>query len=490
MMRKIGSIIIACIILLCSITHVNAAVTTPAEITAISVNTVLLYEAVSGCVLYEKNARNQTYPASTTKILTAIIVIDLCEGKCLLGDLSEYFKDKDWFDPDFSSRTFSMDDVVTVTDPETRGSTMHIRNGEALTVRDLMYGMMLISGNDCARALAIYFSPAKESKVTYFAELMNAYARELGAKSSNFVVPHGLHVDEHMTTAYDMALITEYALKNPTFRQIVATETYTVPPTNKNSDSVLLENTNRLIHTKLDDDPNYVYKYPYAVGVKTGDTDQAGKCLVAAAEKDGMQLICVLFGDQESISLGPKRYEAALKLFNYGFDNFKLVNATELGIEQTINCNIEGADVGTVQLNVDLTTAKMCLHNEEIAEIKAHAKDLTVKTFFNTDDGKLHAPLKSGDVVGYAEYSYGNEMVLSAELTAATDLNATDGKAITGVTKETTEEAEETGNEWIFWLMLAALLLVIVLVIIGLTKQPVHKKSSQLGRKKKSLRRR
>ena len=488
MFRRLLSVALALITAAALMPLAHAAYTTPTEITAISINTVLLYEANSGSVLYEKNARNQTYPASTTKVLTAIIVLDLCEGHCLLGDLSEYFKDEEWLDPDYASRTFSLDDVVTVTDPERRGSTMHIQHGEALTVRDLMYGMMLISGNDCARALSIYFSPAKDSKVTYFAAVMNAYAKALGAMDSNFVVPHGLHVDEHMTTAYDMALITKYALQNPTFRQIVATETYTVPPTNKNRDSVLLENTNRLIHTKADDEPQYNYKYSAAIGVKTGDTDQAGKCLVAAAEKDGKQLICVLFGDFENISLGPKRYEAAIKLFNYGFESFSLVKASELGIEPTLNCSITGADLGTAQIKADLETAQMCLHNEELAEIREHAKDLTVKTVFSTDDGSLHAPIKAGEKVGYAEYMYGNELVLRADLYAAADISVSDGKAYTGVTKDVTESENVTGNEWIFWLLLVCILLIIVLIIIALLRQPVRNRTSQLNRKRRKRR--
>lgn len=484
MLRRLISSAMAVIILVLFIPSAKATVTTPTEITAISVNTVLLYEANSGSVLYEKNARNQTYPASTTKVLTAIIVLDLCEGKSLLGDVNEYFKGEEWLDPEFASRTFSLDDVVTVTEPETRGSSMHIQNGEQLTVRDLMYGMMLISGNDCARALSIYFSPSKDSKVTYFAKLMNAYALELGCKSSNFVVPHGLHVDEHMTTAYDMALITEYALKNQTFREIVGTETYTVPATNKRREPLLLENTNRLIHTKADDLPQYNYKYNDAIGVKTGDTDQAGKCLIAAAERDGKQLIVVLFGDFESISLGPKRYEAATALFNYGFSDFDLIRAADLGLEPVINCNISDADLDTTQINVDLNSAQMCLHKEEITEIKSHVKDLTLKTTFTTPDGQLHAPLKAGESVGYVEYIYGQETVLRAELHAAHDVEITDGKAYTGVTRDITESGDVTGNEWIFWLLLVCILLIIVLIIIALVKQPVRRRSSQLNRRR------
>ena len=136
MIKRLIAFLIAVIAVISCMLLANAFGTVPAEISAISTNNVLLYEANSDSVLFEKNGMKQAYPASTTKILTAIIVLDLCEGKCLLGDINTYFNSPAWYDPDFSNKNFSLDDEVTVTDPETRGSTMHIENGEILTVRD------------------------------------------------------------------------------------------------------------------------------------------------------------------------------------------------------------------------------------------------------------------------------------------------------------------------------------------------------------------
>ncbi|MBQ9950493.1 MAG: D-alanyl-D-alanine carboxypeptidase [Clostridia bacterium] len=482
MLKKLFAfVLVLCAIMGSMSTVTLAAGTVPAEVMAISTNNIVLYEANSRTVLYEKNGMNQAFPASTTKILTAIIVLDLCEGKFLLGDLNEYFNNPDWLDPEFATRTFSLDDEVTVTDPERRGSVLGISHGEKLTVRDLLYGMMLVSGNDCARALSIYFSPAIESKVVYFAEIMNAYAKELGATTSHFVVPHGLHDTSHMSSAYDLALITAYALKNNTFREVVATETYNIAPTNHHSEGFLVENTNRLIHMKADDEQDY--KYEYAIGVKTGDTDAAGRCIVSAAEKDGKLLIAVLLGDFEQSKIGSPRYVNSKTLFEYGFNNFQLIKASEFGIEPHLNCNILDSDAGTVKLDVDLENALMCLRSDEIAEIKSKASILTAETFFNTPDGKLHAPLRAGEVVGYAKYMYNDQVVLTADLKAPSDLEQTDGTGITGITKSGESDDILTGYDWIFWVLLFCILLVIVLVIIALTKQPVRKRNSQLRRK-------
>lgn len=480
MIKRIIALISAVLAMsLCTCT-VIATGDVPAEITSISTNAVLLYEANSGAVLYQDNANSHIFPASTTKILTAIIVIDLCEGNSLIGDITAYFKDDNTWNitEGYGDKVFSLDDIVTVTLPETRGSVLGLREGEKMSVRDLLYGMMLVSGNDCARALANHFSP--DDAIGGFAKVMNAYAKELGAVNSTFKVPHGLHLDDHQTTAYDMALITAYALKNDEFRRIVATETYKIEATNKHSEGFELENTNRLIHTKADDPQSY--KYEYAIGVKTGDTDAAGRCIVAAAEKDGKTLIAVLMGDYENSKIGSPRYENSVRLFDYGFNNFTLIKASELDIKPLINADIADADAGTVQLKADLENATLCFNNSEIATIKDNAKYLTMKTSFSTDDGKLHAPIESGDVVGTVQFMYKEEVVLSTELIATASVKRAEGNSVTGVERSDSAEEELEGYDWIFWLLLFCLLLVIILVIIALTRQPVRRRNSQLRR--------
>ena len=167
-------------------------------------------------VLYSKNADDKKFMASTTKILTAIVIIE----------------------------SSNIDDQVEITEKTigVEGSSIYLEKGEILTVKDLLYGLMLRSGNDCAETLAVY----KSGSIDDFAELMNNKAKEIGANNSHFVNPHGLHDDNHYTTAYDLALISCYAMKNPIFKEIVSTKKTTIPFTTRNTNRVLI-NKNKML---------------------------------------------------------------------------------------------------------------------------------------------------------------------------------------------------------------------------------------------------
>ena len=198
----------------------------------------IIMDVNSGRVLFENNAYEKKYMASTTKILTAICIIENC----------------------------NISDVITVTDKTVgvEGSSIYLEVGEKLSVKDLLYGLMLRSGNDCAETLAVYCSGSIEK----FSLLMNETAKKIGALNSNFVNPHGLHNDNHYTTAYDLALISRYAMKNQDFRSIVATKAVKIPFTTKNYDRYLT-NKNKMLK-----------EFDGANGIKTGYTKKAGRCLV------------------------------------------------------------------------------------------------------------------------------------------------------------------------------------------------------------------
>ena len=249
---------------------------------------ICLMDANTGAVLYEKDARSKAYPASTTKIMTTILALELCD------DLEEKVNVGSNFDK--------------------RGSLMKFSNNEELRIIDLIYGTMMVSGNDAASALAIHISGSQDE----FSKLMNAKAAEIGMNDTHFVKANGLHDDNHYSTAYDMALLGRYAMQNQKFREIVSAQYWDVPPTNKDSDGYHLENANRLIHKGEKDTQSYLYQY--ATGIKTGDTDQAGRCIVASARKDGVELICVLFGDPQGDKYRYTRFENAPKFFNWGFE--------------------------------------------------------------------------------------------------------------------------------------------------------------------------
>ena len=221
-------------------------------------------------VLYEKNAQAIMYPASTTKITTLITALEK-------GDLSS---------------------VVTVSPSAAavEGSCLDLRAGDRIVLPNALYGMMLVSGNDAAEAIAAHIA----GSVPAFVDMMNRKAEAIGATRTHYTNPHGLPDQvNHFTTAYDLALITDYALKNRLFAQIVSTREYKVDFLNRSSTYVT--NTNTLLKT-----------YPGATGVKTGYTNDAGECLVAAARRGGVQLIAVVLNSET-------RWDDAAHLLDYGF---------------------------------------------------------------------------------------------------------------------------------------------------------------------------
>ena len=276
-------------------------------------------------ILYGKNENAQRKMASTTKIMTATIIIENC----------------------------NLDETIEVSSKAagTGGSRLGLKTGDKITIRDLLYGLMLCSGNDAAVALAEYAG----GNIDGFAELMNKKASDLGLTNTHFETPHGLDSDEHYTTAYELAILSNYALNNTTFAQIVGTKVYTITI---NGYPKQLSNTNELLGTL-----NGVY------GIKTGFTNGANRCLVTACKRNDMDIICVVLGaDTKKF-----RTQDSIKLINYIFDNFKPVNIKELienefenwknenlskivinkGVTQNINLEIENIDKAIIPVRKD-----------------------------------------------------------------------------------------------------------------------------------------
>ena len=249
---------------------------------------IICIERTTNSVLYEKDAYSKCAMASTTKILTGIIVIENCN----LNDEVEISKKA----------------------ANTGGSTLGIQEKQKITVESLLYGLLLRSGNDTAVALAEHIAGSVEE----FSKIMNLKAKEIGLKNSNFVTPHGLDDDNHYTTAYDMAILTNYALNNEIFSKIVGTKQITV---NIGSYPRSLNNTNELLG---------VIKGIY--GVKTGFTGNAGRCLITACKRDNLDIIVVVLGaDTKNI-----RKNDSKKIIEYIFDNFKMID-TKDEIENLFN---------------------------------------------------------------------------------------------------------------------------------------------------------
>ncbi|MCL2587075.1 MAG: D-alanyl-D-alanine carboxypeptidase [Firmicutes bacterium] len=237
-----------------------------------SAKAMITLEASTGRVLCEHNADQQLPMASTTKILTAITAIE---------------------------NTDSLDTLVKISDKAIgiEGTSIYLQKGEAMTVRDLLLGLMLRSGNDCSVALAIHISGSIEA----FADLMNETARKAGATNSNFMNPHGLDETGHLTTARDLGLISAYAMRNETFREIVATKEARISGPDHPRP---IQNKNRLLRSN-----------PDIVGIKTGFTSKAGRCFVGAMHENSMTVICVVLNCGPMFPESEHLMESALEEF-------------------------------------------------------------------------------------------------------------------------------------------------------------------------------
>ncbi|MDY3283883.1 MAG: hypothetical protein SOX60_05155, partial [Prevotella sp.] len=260
-----------------------------------------------------------------------------------------------------------------------------------------------------------------------------------------------------------------YAMKNETFRKIVSAPTYDAAPTNKDSDGYQWYNSNRLLYTKEGETD---YKYNYATGVKTGDTAQAGRCLVASAKKGDIELILVLLGDYEYKVKGEYRFENAAKFFDWGFDNFVSVNASELGLEPTLqlpvsNASLEDAEGGLLTVNIDFSGVKLTGLKETVNAIRSNPEQLTTNYVTSR---KLEAPISAGEELGAITYQYNGATVFTAPLIASRDvaeaatiLDNTASPNSSPLIVSAGEPEEDGGSGWLFWVLLIALLIVIVI---------------------------
>lgn len=335
----------------------------------------ILIEASSGQVIFEKNADQIMYPASTTKILTALLAI-------MFGDLDQVCTVSE------DAITFYEDDVTTA----------DLRVGEEMTLRDLLYATMVKSANDAANVVA----EAVSGNMNDFVALMNEAVAVYGCTNTNFTNPNGLHNDNHYTTARDMAIITREAMKNETFREMAATTSYTAPATNLMR-SRTWTNSNRLMIPSTSESTNKYY-YPDAIGVKTGTTSKAGYCFVGAAERDGVELISVLFFTGENA-----RWADTIKLMDYGFSQYvsvtpiDLYNMNPITVE-TKNFSLEDTNMGKLDLTcvaVDPTnTTRIVATPDEVDMMASNIKETVLIEYTR----EFTAPITAGEVMGTMTY--------------------------------------------------------------------------------------
>ncbi len=385
----------------------------------LTAESAILIDMDTGQILYEKNPHLKLHPASTTKIMTGILAIE----------------------------NGNLNDVVTV-DEETpyviKGSHIALEPGEKLTLKDLLYALLIESANDSALVIAKHIAGTAEE----FAKMMNDKAKELGALNTNFVNPHGLTDENHLTTAYDLSLIARYAMKNETFREIVSNYTYTIPPTNKKDESRHLKSHNELLYSskKIYVDGKMVpIKYEGATGIKTGYTTEAGNCLVASAERNNKRLIAVVLK-----STGNEMFSDIHKLFNYGFENFEKVELA------TRNEFIQNFQVKNGKLPIVPGIIK-----DDFSYFlpKDYSDKVTQKIEV---DEELKAPIEEGEIIGKVNYYLDGELLGSVDIVSTTSVERDSASAILEFIKD----------NW----YIGAFLLISVIGTLGYIKQRKRRK--------------
>ena len=327
-----------------------------------SAKSSIVMDVDTGRVFFEKNANQKLAIASTTKIVTAITAI-------------ENVKD--------------IDAVIRVDDKAigVYGTSIYLQRGEELSIRELLYGLMLRSGNDAATAIAISVGGSIEG----FCEMMNQTAKKVGANNSQFMNPHGLDQEGHYTTAYDLAKITAYALNNEIFANIVKTKNIKIGGVEYDR---YLVNKNKLL-TTLDG----------CIGVKTGFTDDAGRCLVSACERNGMRVVCVV------LNCGPM-FEDSTKLINAVFDKYQMFEVLN-SYNYIGSVDVENGE--KVRVNVySRKGLKLPLTIEEYANIKI---DYLVEE-------NLVAPIKSEEKVGEIKVYYDKHLIFCEEIYTMEDIKS------------------------------------------------------------------
>lgn len=373
--------IIAILILVATLmntTYINYSETT----LPLVAESAIVINAITGQTLYGKSPHQPLYPASTTKILTAIIILE---------DLK-------------------LDDIVTIDDEATRAGGSHIalQPDEKVTVRDLLYALMITSANDAAVALAKFHSGTIEE----FAKVMNERAKSMGAINSHFENPNGMPNDKHLTTAYDLAMIAKHAMTNPDFKTIVTTKRYQINPTNKQPEPRYLNSTNALFQGMIGSDKTIdvngektVTAYEYADGIKRGYTEDAQYCFVGSATKDNRKLITVVLKSSDAAM-----YQDTRVLMDYGFNQ-----TTPLFIHKQTDV------VKKISMqNKKGTVISGILQSNIVLDLPEGATKETVKEQITLKE-TLELPINKGEVIGTINYFYKDQMVLQTNLISDQD---------------------------------------------------------------------
>ncbi len=333
----------ACVVLIFEVCFSAAADSNDKTGVSVSARCAVLYCANNNSVVFEKNAYKKMSMASTTKIMTSLIALENAQAN-----------DKE---------------VAFTKEMIAEGSSMYLKEGYRLRLSDLAVGMMTVSGNDAANAAAVSIA----GSVDEFSKLMNEKAEQIGMNSTNFVTPSGLDDDNHYSTAYDMALLMNYALSNSSFAELTAKKTAEVTFIQPKDMTISYRNHNRLLSL-----------YQYCTGGKTGFTKKSGRCLVTSAEKDGVCLIAVTLN-------APDDWNDHINMYSYGFSRLTAVKNADK------NFSFKADVVGGMTDTVEVRPAAAVDYVKQTDSDDGISRRVIINSF-------LYAPLEKGQVVGRAEY--------------------------------------------------------------------------------------
>lgn len=394
----------------------------------------ILINANTGQILFEKNIRTKLYPASTTKLLTALIIAE----------------------------NINLNEEITIDkqSPFTKGSRIYIREGEIFTVEQLLNALLVESANDVADALAIYYSGSIEE----FAKVMNEKAIELGTINSNFVNPNGLNNKEHYTTAYDLSLISKAAYHNTIIKSIISKTRYSIPPTNKVDETRYLKSSNKFLYSE---DNNYLLdyrnkkifaKYDIINGMKTGYTDDAKNCLVSSAIVNDRELISVVLK-----STGRNIYTDSRKLIDYGM--------------YALNKKIyyqKNEIIKELELNNFKKSKIKALAKEDIEILVKDNYDLSkISTEININN--LELPIEREEVIGNFIITYNDRIISSVDLISNIAVN---NNVLLNDITETFEKKMNFGYKTVILIILKLILAFLIWrVIITFIRYNLEKKN-------------
>ena len=442
-MKKFLSVFLVAVIILSTFSigasaSFNSLMETEADI-------VLLINTDTETVILDKNADKRSAPASLTKIVTCMLVLENCT------DLSTMV----------TCKRESLNGLY-----EQNAATAGILAGETLSIKDLLYCLMLPSAADAANILADYVG----NGIDNFVVMMNEFVAKLGCENTKFYNAHGLDTDPNAyTTANDLYKITKYALQNPTFKEITSTSRYDVAPTAKYPYTRYLHNTNKMMNPGIPD-----YYCDAVAGVKTGTTDAAGRCVITTASRDGYNYLLIVMGapqydiDNDGVEENVAFTESK-KIYNWAFKNIELTKVTD---------KTDVVTVVDVKYNSKVDHLRLVPAEEisALVPLGTQSGSLVTRPIENETPKVVKAPIKKGDVIGKAEVLYGNDIVATVDLVAAEDIDLNVFLLIIGVAKNILS----TTIFKVLFIVLAILVVIYILLIIRRNKTRAKRKKIRM----------